>query len=265
MRIRYVISTMIFWGREHPLSFEQECQFLKSLGFGVELLPNIKGYSECRYERRNWPRMADATRGMLVAMRSRGDRPSIEQWDEQIQCAKLLDASIVTDLGGLRIPDNHQPEDYGFAEDVIKIAEQKAVKLCLETGRLTTLRKVGEKFESIFYCLDTGHANLDPNHSFREYADDLADRVIYLHLTDNYGQSDDHEPPGLRGGIPRENWDYLLDALGRYDHDVVGSFEMCPCMPAVLIRKASEFMFDELKWPDPPHQVAGIARAVYRS
>jgi len=30
MRIRYAVSTMVFWGREHQLSFEQECQFLQS-------------------------------------------------------------------------------------------------------------------------------------------------------------------------------------------------------------------------------------------
>ena len=71
MRIRYVVSTMVFWGREHPLSFEQECQFLKSLGFGIELWPTIKGQSDCRYQKRNWTRLISATKDMLVAMRSR--------------------------------------------------------------------------------------------------------------------------------------------------------------------------------------------------
>ena len=51
MRISYVVSTMVFWWRENHLSLEQECEFLKSLGFGVELWPNIKGQNECRYER----------------------------------------------------------------------------------------------------------------------------------------------------------------------------------------------------------------------
>ena len=48
------------------------------------------------------------------------------------------------------------------------------------------------------------------------------------------------------------HWDFLLDVLSRYDNDVIGSFEMCPCMPAVMIRQASEYMFDILKWPDRP-------------
>jgi sugar phosphate isomerase/epimerase len=263
MRIRYVVSTMVFWGREHPLSFEQECQFLKSLGFGVELMPSIRGYHECRYERRNWARLAEATKDMLVCMRSRNDGPTLEQWNEQIECARLLGANIVTDLLSLRIPEGEEINGCDFAGEVVKMAQDYNVKLCLETGRLHTLRQVGEKFESISYCLDTGHANVDPVFSFRQYVDDLADRVAHIHLTDNYGQTDDHEPPGLRGGISREDWDYLLAALAKCDSDVVGSLEMCPCMPAVMIRQASEFLFDDLKWPSPPQKQPDHAGAAY--
>ena len=263
MRIRYVVSTMVFWGWEHPLSFEQECQFLKSLGFGIELLPNIKGYSECRYERRNWSRLAEATKDMLVAMRSRNDGPNLEQWTEQIECARLLEANIVTDLRSLRISEDENISDCDFAADVIRVAEQNKIKLCLETGPLAVLQQVGEKFSSIWFCLDTGYANIDPVYNFRQYVDALAPRVAHLHLTDNYGQVDDHEPPGLRGGISRQNWDYLLDALSKYDNDVVGSFEMRPCMPAVMIRKASEFIFEELRWPNAPQKKPGFAGVSY--
>ncbi len=263
MRIRYVVSTMVFWWRENHLSFEQECQYLRSLGFGVELWPNIKGQNECRYEKRNWSRLVAATGGMLVSMRSRNDGTTLEQWNEQIECAKLLDANIVTDLPGLRIPDGPEADAGEFAAEVIKMAESNKVRLCLETGRLQTLKRLGEKFPSLAYCLDTGYANLDPVFTFRQYVDELAERVAHLHLTDNYGQCDDHEPPGLKGGIPRENWDYLLDTLNKYDNDVVGSLEMFPCMPAVMIRQASEFLFDELKWPSPPQKQPGYAGVIY--
>ncbi|MFZ2147571.1 MAG: sugar phosphate isomerase/epimerase [Sedimentisphaerales bacterium] len=263
MQIRYAVSTMVFWGREHPLSFEQECQFLKSLGFGIELLPNIKGQSDCRYQRRNWTRLAAATADMLVAMRSRSDSPTLEQWHEQIECAKLLGANIVTDLQCIRIPDLPELNGCDFAADVVKMAEENDVKLCLETGRLPMLKKLGEKFESVRYCLDIGHANLDGEYSFRQYVEDLAPKVSHLHLTDNYGQTDDHEPPGLHGGISRENWDYLLKVLGKYDNDIVGSFEMCPCMPDVMIRQASEFVFDVLKWPNRPQKQPSYADVGY--
>ena len=263
MQIRYVVSTMVFWWREHPLSFEQECEFLRSQGFGVELWPNLKGLSECRYSKRNWPRLAAATDGMLVSMRSRSDEPTLEQWNEQIECAKLLNANIVTDLRSLGIPNGTEADGCDFAAEVVKSAELNKVKLCLETGQLPVLRDVGKKFDSVWYCLDTGYVNLDPRFTFKQYVDDLAERVIHLHLTDNYGQTDDHEPPGLQGGITRENWDYLLNALGKYDNDVLGSLEMCPCTPAVMIRQASEFMFDVLKWPNRPQKQPGYAGIVY--
>lgn len=263
MRIRYVVSTMVFWWREHPLSFEQECQYLNSLGFGIELWPTIRGHNECRYQQRNWQRLQAATEGMLVSMRSRTDNPTLAQWAEQLECATMLDAAIVTDLESLGIL--HGPELNGtdFAAEIIKMADRHEVTLCLETGPLPTLLNVGKRFESIRYCLDTGHANIDRNHSFREYVDALAPRVAHLHLTDNYGHTDDHEPPGLHGGIPRRDWNYLLEALARYDHEIVGSFEMCPCTPSVMIRQASEYVFDVLKWPDRPQEQPDHASKAY--
>ena len=263
MRIKYVVSSMVFWWREHPLSFEQECQYLHSLGFGIELWPTIRGQHECRYQRRNWQRLQAATEGMLVCMRSRTDNPTLEQWAEQIDCATMLDASIVTDLENLGILHGPELNGTNFAAEVMRMADERGVTLCLETGSLPTLINVGKRFESIRYCLDTGHANIDPHHSFRDYVDALAPRVAHLHLTDNYGQTDDHEPPGLHGGIPRKDWDYLREALGRYDQEIVGSFEMCPCTPSVMIRQASEYVFDVLRWPNRPQRQPDHTGSIY--
>lgn len=263
MRIRYVVSTMVFWWREHPLSFEQECQYLRSLGFGVELWPTLRGQTECRYARRNWPRLQAATQDMLVSMRSRTDKPTLEQWAEQIECARLLGAPIVTGLGSLDIGYHAELNGADFAAAVVKLADDSDVTVCLENGPLPTMINVGRRFPSLRFCLDTGHANLDPDYSFREYVDALAPRAVHLHLTDNYGQTDDHEPPGLHGGIPRTDWDYLLDIVNKHDLDLIGSFEMCPCTPGVMIRRASEYLFDVLKWPSRPQRQPGYADMTY--
>jgi sugar phosphate isomerase/epimerase len=254
MRIKYAVSTMVFWGREHPLSFEQECQFLKSLGFGIELWPTIKGQSDCRFQKRNWTRLISATNDMLVVMRSRGDSPTLEQWQEQIECAKLLGANIVADMQDMGIADAPELNGCDFANEVVKMAEENNITLCVETGRLPMLKQVGQRFKSVRYCLDIGFANLDREFPFKQYVDDLAPRISHLHLTDNYGHTDDHEPPGLHGGISREKWDYLLKTLDKYDNGIIGSFEMCPCMPDVMIRQAREFLFDEMKWPNSPQK-----------
>lgn len=257
MRIRYVVSTMIFWWRENHLSLEQECDFIKSHGFGIELWPNIKDQNECRYERKNWQRLQGATEGMLVSMRSRTDDPTLEQWDEQLQCAKMLDANLIADIRSLGLNDGDVLNGDGFATDVFELAEHHKVKICIETGSLNTVKSIGERFDSIWFCLDIGYANLDPAFEFKQYVDQLSGRIAHLHLTDNYGQTDDHEPPGLNGGIQREDWQYLLNALEKQDNDVIGSFEMFPCMPAVMLRKASEFLFNELKWPGKPQLQQG--------
>jgi len=255
MQIKYVVSSMIFWWRENHLSLEQECQFLKSHGFGIELWPNIKGQDECRYERRNWPRLMAATEDMLVSMRSAegyNGPLSLEKWAEQIECAKVLNANIVTDLRSLGTsPDC---EDFGFASQIIDLAKQFDVKLCLETGKLQDVMKVAGKFDSLWYCLDTGFANLDNENSFRDYVHQLAPKIVHLHLTDNYGWIHDHQPPGLKGGINKSDWRYLLEELQKYDNEIIGSLEMCPSMPSVMLRQATEFLFGELNWPGEPQK-----------
>ncbi len=263
MRIRYVISTMLFWWRENKLSFEQECDFLRSLGFGIELWPSIRGANECRYQRRNWTRLTEATQDMLVAMHSRSDGPTLDEWNEQIECARMLNANIVTELPSLCISEQFDIADWDFAEEVVKMAEQHNVKLCVETGNLKAAREVGRRFDSICYCFDTGAPNLDPAHSFKQYVDELIDRMVHLHLSDNYGRVDDHNPPGLRGGIPRGDWDYLLESLNRHNSDVIAAFEMFPCMPDVMIRQACDFLFDTMKWPNRPSSLPDTGRGGY--
>jgi sugar phosphate isomerase/epimerase len=256
MQINYAVSTMIFWGRENSLSFEQECEFLQSLGFGIELWPNIKDNPECRYDKRNWPRLAEATEGMLVTMRSRNDNPTLEQWKEQIECAKLLKAHIVTDLKSIGIPETHDLNGCDFAGKVIQAAMDKDIKICVETGRLPLLKQMSKRFPSIWYCLDTGYANINKEYTFREFVDELAPKIAHLHLSDNYGKNDDHVAPGLHGGIHKDNWQYLLNVLDEYENNVVASLEMSPCLPGVMIRQASEFLFDVLKWPKQPQKSA---------
>lgn len=260
MRIKYAVSTMVFWWREHHLSFEQECDYLKSLGFGVELYPTIKGHDDCRYAGWNWSRLREATRDMLVSLKSRSDGPTLEEWAEQIKCAEMLGGCVVANLQSLCISESLGIADWGFASDVVNIAKEHDVMLCVETGSLGVVLKAGEKFDSIRYCIDTGFANIDSKAKFVDYVDRLAERTTYVHLTDNYGRLDDHEPPGVRGGMVKENWGYLLESLSKYDNDVIGAFEMCPCMPGTMIEQGSRFLFDVIGWPNQPEKAADFDR-----
>jgi sugar phosphate isomerase/epimerase len=264
MRIRYVVSTMVFWGRQNRLSLEQECDLLRSLGFGVELWPNTGGLDECSYDKRNWPRLVAATEGMLVSMRSRNDKPSIEQWDEQIECAKLLGANIIADLQSLGVGQNREVGDWDYLGDIVRMAEDNQIKLCIETGALDVMKQIGDRFSSVWYCLDTGYVSTDSEHSFGDYVDALAGRTAHLHLAENYGGFDNHRPLGCQCGIAKEDWDHLLKSLNKYDNDVIGSLEMTPCIPVEMIRRASVFLFDGLKWPNRPKKPAEHRKATLR-
>jgi sugar phosphate isomerase/epimerase len=252
MKIKYVVSSMVFWGCENNLTFEQDCEFLRSLGFGIELWPNEGGLNACKYDRRNWKRLSHATKEMLVSMRSRNDNPTLEQWQEQIQCAEMLDSRIVTDLRSFGIPEGEDLNGRDLPRQIVEMAQQSNVRLCIETGSLKQVKQLGKKFDSIGYCLDTGFANLDKNVGFKKYVDELAERITHLHINDNYGRTNDHAPPGLAGGISRQNWDYLLEALNRYDNEIIACLEMRPPSPTCIIRQASDFLFDHLNWPDKP-------------
>jgi sugar phosphate isomerase/epimerase len=264
MQIKYVVSTMVFWGRQHRFSLDQECELLRSLGFGVELWPNTGGLDECSYDRRNWPLLTAATEGMVVSMRSRNDTPTIEKWDEQIECAKLLNANIIADLKSLRVAQDGEIEDLDYLGDIVQMATDNEVKLCVETGRLDAVRHVWEKFPSLWYCLDTGFVSADSEHSFKEYIDALASRTAHLHLSENFGRYDNHKPLGCQCGIAREDWNYLLESLNKYNNVIIGSLEMTPCLPVEMIRRASSFLFDELKWPDKPKKSAEHSKAALK-
>jgi sugar phosphate isomerase/epimerase len=256
---------MVFWWREHNLSFEQECDFLKALGFGIELWPTMKGHNDCRYDRRNWSRLEEATTDMLVCLNSRHDGPTLHEWKEQIECAQMLKAPIVAKMESLCISDQLGIADWAFATEVVKMAKDHDVMLCIETGALPALLKIGDKFDNVKYCLDTGYANIDPDRDFKEYVDKLAGRTTYLHLTDNYGKLDDHEPPGVKGGMARENWDYLLNALQKTNGEqIIGALEMFPCLPGTMIKHSSNFLFKEMNWPNPPKPQPGHDENTYR-
>jgi sugar phosphate isomerase/epimerase len=245
---------------------------------------------------------------MLVAMRSRHDSPTLEQWSEQIECAKLLDAHIVTDLRSMGIPDEPELNGCDFAANVVKCAEDKGITLCLDTGSASgtrILKEVSKRFESVRYCLDTSHASSNGSvfGGFKSYVDELGSKVAHLHLSDNFAgystvrrapskdasrcsreipdtrfpsiESESFGFPGgtsayqglcrfwCGGGMPREDWDYLLESLSQCNNDIVGSIEMSPCMPSVMIRQASEFLFDILKWPNRPEVESDHADVEY--
>ena len=77
---------------------------------------------------------------------------------------------------------------------------------------LMTLMEI-VKSDRIKVCLDIGHANYS-NTSLAKWFDDLGDNIRYIHLSDNYGISDDHLTLG-KGNVDWGEADRLYRSLGR--------------------------------------------------
>ena len=252
MKIEYLVSSMIFTHREDPLSLESQCRFLRSRGLGIELRPNVTDLGGCRFSPKYRRRLKKAAAGMTVSLQARSDKPTLEKWLEQIECAKDLNASIVADIHSLGLTAEAELDDCDLARQAVAMTIRRSVKLFVETGPLDIMLELAERFPSISYCLDTGYINADQKHDFTEYVDKLGPRTGYLHLSDNYGDADDNVSPGLTSGISRQSWDYLLAELDSRDRHIIASFEMAPPSPQVMLAQACDFMFNDLNWPNRP-------------
>ncbi len=67
----------------------------------------------------------------------------------------------------------------------------------------------GIDHEHVGVCFDTGHWNVRPERWLAEVLASLGPRIVHLHLSDNHGLCDEHNPPGV-GTFP---WQAFFDAL----------------------------------------------------
>ena len=101
-------------------------------------------------------------------------------------------------------------------EKLLPAAEKNDIVLALENGSETPedLQKMidlADDFDSPFvgFCFDTGHANCYGERNVEKLLAQMAKRIAVLHLHDNYGTFDDHNPPG-GGNI---DWQTLVPQL----------------------------------------------------
>jgi sugar phosphate isomerase/epimerase len=70
----------------------------------------------------------------------------------------------------------------------------------------------GVNHENFKALLDTGHVNIFSKEPIERWVETLAEHLVYVHLNDNHGVSDNNLVPG-EGNI---GWDRFFDALKRY-------------------------------------------------
>jgi len=113
--------------------------------------------------------------------------------------------------------------------EILKYSQDKPIKLALENqlpdilcGYSVDLLKLIWEINSqkVGICLDTSHANLSENVS--EVVKKFKDWIINLHISDNFGTSDDHNIPG-KGNI---NWQIFVQTLKLINYKGVFMLEL---------------------------------------
>lgn len=159
--------------------------------------------------------------------------PDRDQWPDMIRRHSIF----LRDIQTLHVttytihlgfnPDRNSEENFSFlkrsVDALLPVCEETGITLALENSQepLQVLEKVSEmitayKNKHLGMCFDCGHANSYQG-SVRETLEVMRDNIVTCHLHDNYGEHDDHNPPG-EGNINWRELDALLDTLPRLHH-----------------------------------------------
>ncbi|MDD5224272.1 MAG: sugar phosphate isomerase/epimerase [bacterium] len=109
----------------------------------------------------------------------------------------------------------------GSIKKLIGISRDYGVRLALENGPdsfggVSSALGIIQEFdpESLGFCLDLGHANIEPGMNPVRAIKRAGLRLANLHVSDNYGKIDEHNPPG-QGNIA---WNKVGKNLGALSH-----------------------------------------------
>lgn len=155
---------------------------------------------------------------MLGATRPDGRAEALRVHEETLRAA----ASLGSDNVVFHLEAAYSPEAEAAARAVLDrllaVAEAERVRLALEVlspgcygSRIEHLSVLLEQYASpwLGICLDFGHAHLAG--TLAEWIDAMAAHIFTLHLHDNDGTRDQHQPPGC-GTL---EWPAMLDQLRR--------------------------------------------------
>lgn len=165
-------------------------------------------------------------------------RASIAEMRRSLSVAADLEAEKVVMhppmIGGMgaHVPDRTKAYAFEFLSEMVELAEGLGVAICLENMMPRNLfgcdpaelEVIFWRYPSLKFTLDTGHANLGENgrSRLRELVGRFSDRIGHVHLSDNRGVYDEHDPLGT--GTVDFNW--LARALIEAGYDSTFTFEV---------------------------------------
>jgi len=241
-----------------PSDLDRIIREINQNGFGIELWLNWSAAPEL-VDRQNWEHLKRIIDPQYpLSMHSR--LVEYNDWDvlkEEIDMCHFLGSWILVvhpkSLGIMvsTLPEPILPEhvecDWETLAGLLPYARERGVRIALENGPLEILRGVLEKLKShpdrdqLGICIDVGHANLlhDQFESpVLRFLDEFETHLIHLHLSDNYGLSDEHRMPG-QGSI---DWDMVIPRISGMNYTEAFVLESKVPQPLAVAEAARRFL-----------------------
>ena len=135
-------------------------------------------------------------------------------------------------------------------KSIADLAQDLGIRVAVENqafspilGDVKAMKKFLEEvhLEWVGICFDTGHFFIVNRDAFN--LDEISDRILEFHMSDNLGKEDDHLPPG-KGSI---RWDALIDEISRLEISAPWILEVGRCDD---LEEGSRFLEELLKRRD---------------
>jgi len=240
------ISTWNYEGYSSPATLEEAVRDAAGAGFGVEVWPTWRGRSGV-FAADNRSCLKELLAGVRSSLHAAGIE-SIEDIVEQIDaCAETESDVLVVHIDHLRV--GSEP-DFGFGREATSYASEKGVFLALENGELNYLVRALDRLSDLYICFDTGHAYVMDEFArpMHEFVNALKWRIRHLHLQDIYlergtrrGLFDAHRTPGTCD-IPKEDYEYLFEALDETGYKGAAVLEVRPFGPVEVAHQTQRFL-----------------------
>jgi sugar phosphate isomerase/epimerase len=209
-------------------------------GFGVELWLAWIADPDALNER-HWDEMRQMLDGVRVSVHTGLGRWDEEAFIKELDMAASLGARVlVAHESTLGLRSEGETVRTDCCRTAAECARSKGVRLALENGTSARLLAALETTDEIEICLDIGHANLS-DEGVEHYLDTFGDKIGHVHLSDNYGQTDDHLVPG-DAYIAMDNWRNLLETLQGANFSGTMVFELNTTEPRKSAKRAREFI-----------------------
>jgi sugar phosphate isomerase/epimerase len=195
-------------------------KWLKEYNLQICDLHASDGTEKCWYSEKEYERLA-----------------GVELVKNRINMVSQLDSDVIIMHTGLKYTDALRKS----LDEIESYAKIHGVRIACENSTKVYFDVISQIFadyspDYIGLCYDSGHGNLDKSGRGLNNLEEFKDRLISVHLHDNFGDGDDHLPP-FYGNI---DWEKLTDIVSKSSYKKMISMEVS--QPNSKIDDTKEFL-----------------------